>query len=1143
MGLSLTELRITFFEEYPRLLRKLNNHSPLLLKAATTKLAAGANFTRFESSLMAAVQQAKDATFNQDKDEAQRRHQAEVLAKFHLEKKRLGSNRMHILYSVPEFERDHQATQEILHANDTDSVIQLTLDYDIENLQADDADDEDSNVKEEGNDEDRDSKVRKEDGNDEASDSKVPRMYPPSSERVFFRILKKYKIHWTSNIKKTECPIHDEGPLIGLQRTALAAKLMEVGTQLSDVRRSLQASNKDKLNSDESTVALLRKSEVELQKAFRDGEATLRTLKDKETLYRNHLKQYEACRKTIKQIESDLVPGEAVLYRDFVAAYNCEGTKLQNLVLVVLWRETIGAPLQVWKFSNLCDDPQSRSADAYYVADVFEFYFGVQRGQEHSCSFFRDMGIKKIYVSGDHGPHFSSIATMFNESTMKEKYGLEIVLFFLCSYHCYNRCDGAGVEPKKLAKSFAKDRISVRSAAEVASVLNSSRYFNSWAFDFPTINRNEDRFPLLVEDASLNLRKMCQVQYSFVDERGQQASEAGVILCRLTPAAPGATGELFEVYDLLAQPAGGPLCRACSKFVQRPVRHGETQCPHLHTKSDEYSDSVKKTLNKSVPDPKRIQGPQHNKSWRTNGNKPQGSFPCRVDNVNGTMCMSGHHYNTALHANKHMIKEHNLEAKSPSLYPTVFACTETGCTRTYASEAKRNDHVTGHSAKPTSTLTSTRKCKLSEVEECVVPPAPAAASAAAGTDIPMQTSTSPDIALPCSAGLIPAPAGTLPTITYEARRNARIAENSAMMASLHLSDRRNSVFAAEVTVQPKRKRRHSQEWNSDCSDSEDEPCEHSPKTFTYNTRISNRASAKTAAPEVSASEPEESDDEEVKEGPLEKTVNFCVVFGENHEDEPEVWFAVETEGEEEDDGHDGDRPFRWLEQNAKGTWLTKMATCDVGQDFIYATKRVTLRRSEGEGDLVYELKPEDVPTSLEMAEYQLKLKKQYEAPVMPPQRSSSTTTVKSSLAERGGKEWKDVEEWKLMVGSSDLYHFTLKASECRVGRFFLMSCIPKDAKDEDDNKRFLFVGKVKSVSTENQTFTYTTYSASKPANAYDSSCVDGKWVALTHTVDADSTKHSDVFMYFDKLLSVNTLPAFTKNRIRMMCPFLYDTRN
>jgi hypothetical protein len=1098
MGLSITNLRVKFFEEYPRLLRLLNNHSPLLLQNASTILSKGGNLTRFQSSLMAAVQQKQDPEFDEDKDETQRRDLAVGLEKMHLEKKRLGSNSAHTQFIL--FEKDRQENLEIEHAQETASIIQLTDDYDNEQT-AEDADDED----------------------DEADpyldDSTKHVMYPPPSDRVFYRILKKYKIHWTSNIKKVECPIHDEGPLLSLERDKLTKKQFDVVDKLSVTRKALQ---------EEKRSEVLKKSEAELQLELRELEALLRKLRDKEVLYANHLKQYEACRRTIKKIEAKVGPGEAVMYRDFVAAYNCEGTKLQNLVLVVLWRETIGAPLQVWKFSNLCDDPNSRSADAYYVADVFDFYFGIQQnGLQHSCPFFRQHGIKKIYVSGDHGPHFSSIKTMYNESTMKEKYDLEVVIFFLCSYHCFNRCDQAGVEPKKLAKEHGKCRQSVRSSAEVASVLNASRYHNSHATDFPRINRNEDRFPTLAKDDSLNLRKMCQVQYSFLDQHGQQASEAGVILCRLTPAVPGELGELFEVYDLLAEPIGGPLCRACSKFMQRPVRHGETQCPHLHTNTDDYSESVKIELRKSYPDPNRIHGPQHNKQWKSAGKLHQGKFPCRVIDSRGSTCMIGHHYNTAYYANKHMVAVHSLQADSLLLYPTTFVCTVAGCSKKFASEEKRDDHVKGHTTKPT---TATKRKTTTVTAAVSTEPAAAVTHASSGITLPNDANGGDDDAkVQTTTEVATAPVGS--KLSYVAQRQANMARNEALAKSLGLP-----ALAAQVTAPRKRRT-----CSSDSSDSDYSPSQvAAPKK--YNLRRKRVVSSPEAESEEASAE--EAEVEKAKAVPMEKTIDFCVVFCENKNDEAEVWFGVATEGEdEEDEKEDGDRSLRWLEQGTDEVWRTIEATEFVSAEYVFTTKRVTLRHSAGK---VYELKSEDVPTEQEHANYDKALKKKFAAPATVPARPSTArpSTPRTDASGFCEKKWKDVAEWQQQAPESGLYHFTLKATECRVGYFFLMMCTatpePTASESAAGNQRsFLVVGKVKTVNCTDQTFTYTLFSAASPANAYDSSCVEGGWVCETHAAQKEPANHSDVFMYFSALTKIHRLPAAAKERARTLCAFLH----
>ena len=91
-----------------------------------------------------------------------------------------------------------------------------------------------------------------------------------------------------------------------------------------------------------------------------------------------------------------------------------------------------------------------------------------------------------------------------------------------------------------------------------------------------------------------------------------------------------------------------------------------------------------------------------------------------------------------------------------------------------------------------------------------------------------------------------------------------------------------------------------------------------------------------------------------------------MVFGENAKDTLEVWYAVETDEDDENDNREdpGDRSVRWLEKDKVDCiWRTQPATMVVGKEHVCATKRVIMRRSKEE--LVYELNAADVPTEME----------------------------------------------------------------------------------------------------------------------------------------------------------------------------------
>ena len=186
------------------------------------------------------------------------------------------------------------------------------------------------------------------------------------------------------------------------------------------------------------------------------------------------------------------------------------------------------------------------------------------------------------------------------------------------------------MESKKLHQKLQRGRTSARRGSEVAAALNASSYYNSVGYDFEKIDRGPNKFPPLATGGEKELRKMCEIQYSFLDEHGKRSREDGVILCRKVPVMPGTEGAPFEVYDLLLDPPGGQLCRCCSKVKQRPVRHGSVKCPYA-----EAYQQPKKTLGLENefepdagmkasliscpgPDPARIQGEQNNKAtWPT----------------------------------------------------------------------------------------------------------------------------------------------------------------------------------------------------------------------------------------------------------------------------------------------------------------------------------------------------------------------------------------------------------------------------------------------------------------------------------------------------------------------------------------------
>ena len=330
LGLGMAELQVEFYANYPRLLRSLNCFCPSLLDQASDKAARkNVNLTRFESSLMYAVQVASNPAFNANEEEAKRRAEAEEKYRGALQNKRVnrsmglaGCNWRQLL----------DTTDEMLQVARTN--VQRVINIASADLEACDSDFD----------------VASERTSDDRIDTKfVPKLHQPS-EDTFWKIVSKFGFHWTSHFRPTECRIHDSGPLWVKELEVVTGQAQTVRFELDTIRKDIEARGSG------SDLVEARIAEEAASKRSRILQKKLRELQKNVQLYKTHLDQYEACRKVIKEIEEGLDPGEAVMYRDFVAAYNCDGEKLQNLVFVLRWRNSKGQPLQTFKFNNMCDD-------------------------------------------------------------------------------------------------------------------------------------------------------------------------------------------------------------------------------------------------------------------------------------------------------------------------------------------------------------------------------------------------------------------------------------------------------------------------------------------------------------------------------------------------------------------------------------------------------------------------------------------------------------------------------------------------------------------------------------------------------------------------------------------------------------------
>lgn len=346
VGLGHTELQIEFYAEYCKRLRILNTEDPSVLTRVLVLVERKMPITRFQSSLAFAVACARQAGFNPLAEETARRLKAKQVYNYHLEELRLRN--LQITMHFASAEERHTTSD-----NEMKLALQLVLPP-AESLTELDPCEE--------------TQLLPIAPSAQTKETEISALYPlfdPPCKKSFWKVIKKFKIHWTQHFKPTECPIHDSGPLhveklktlnneqhISQERLLSARNLIVHGRESNaDVRQSRIDENRE-------------------LEALKKLEQAVRKLRDHVKLFELHVKQYEACRKTIKNFEANLKVGEGVMYRDFVAAYNCDGEKIQNLVLVFLWRSVDKGPLRVFKFNNLCGDEQTRSADAHFVAGL-----------------------------------------------------------------------------------------------------------------------------------------------------------------------------------------------------------------------------------------------------------------------------------------------------------------------------------------------------------------------------------------------------------------------------------------------------------------------------------------------------------------------------------------------------------------------------------------------------------------------------------------------------------------------------------------------------------------------------------------------------------------------------------------------------
>jgi hypothetical protein len=407
------------------------------------------------------------------------------------------------------------------------------------------------------------------------------------------------------------CPLCTKGPSDEVVFTKLAADMAALKTAGKDVPRELQQ-RCDKLR------------------------ASLR-------IYRVHCQQLETARKEAKHAEDNLAVGSCMVIRDFVNHHDHGGKHVKCLHWVLMWRDAEGEPLKRLKLRHYCSDPKTMSTDGYYQADVMDFHLNEEN--KHCPLLFAAFNV--IYFVGDHGVHFACHDTMHNESTVWRKYGKEIKLLFLASYHAYSRADASGSQDSSALRRDLRAGLPRFGATAMKDMTNDSHDVSSWGYEMPAINRNKDVFPpdkhFRAKSRAKWIRKWCEVRFTHPNKSPRND---GILQYRLvTGVGP------WQWTDLVAytRTPAEQMCDPCSTKADAMVLHEESACP-----SPSYIHDLPQ-FEDLLPDPARINGPQNSKDPNKKGKGT--TFPCKIADCERVNRKA---FRKPATANRHMLIAHKL---------------------------------------------------------------------------------------------------------------------------------------------------------------------------------------------------------------------------------------------------------------------------------------------------------------------------------------------------------------------------------------------------------------------------------------------------------------------------------------------------
>jgi hypothetical protein len=133
----------------------------------------------------------------------------------------------------------------------------------------------------------------------------------PIGDATFWGVLKRKKIKYTTNLKPTLCDLCDNGVVYEATLAQNTQQRLEHAATIDRVQKVAVTERRESSAAEKQTIDECKRQLEILLSAKRNLDPLIHK-------YQMHKAQYAKCRPYVQKLEDELVPGECIVYRDFV---------------------------------------------------------------------------------------------------------------------------------------------------------------------------------------------------------------------------------------------------------------------------------------------------------------------------------------------------------------------------------------------------------------------------------------------------------------------------------------------------------------------------------------------------------------------------------------------------------------------------------------------------------------------------------------------------------------------------------------------------------------------------------------------------------------------------------------------------------